>query len=75
MKFRVGEFHKCLSKDLNFGLVINSGYGRFEVSGFVEGSNGLGCGAVSLGVSRLFERTGADPIKESCQTLTGYIVS
>jgi len=40
-------------------LDINNGCGRFEVSGFVEGSNGLGCGTVSLGVSRLFERTSA----------------
>jgi hypothetical protein len=35
-------------------LDINNGCGRFEVSGFVEGSNGLGCVA---GVSHLFERT------------------
>jgi hypothetical protein len=69
MKFRIGEFYKRLSTD------ISNGYGRFEVSGFVEGLNGLGCVAVSLGVSRLFERTSADPIKESYQMLTGCIVS
>lgn len=38
-------------------------YRRYEVFGFVEGSNGLRCGAVSLSVSRHFEGTSAGPIK------------
>jgi hypothetical protein len=44
MKFRIGEFYKRLSTDMNFGCWISIvDVEDFEVSGFVEGSNGLGC--------------------------------
>jgi hypothetical protein len=50
MKFHIGEIYKRLSTDLNFGYWLSiMDMEDLRFAGFVESSNSLGCGAVSLG--------------------------